>query len=337
MSKTKQHRSLLGSAAVVLFSAVLFFNILFSRQYIVDSVKAYQYAPSADMAHIRSDLRLTSKGSFYFNASEPVIEPASEFNQSCRQTQETNNPILGCYDAERIYVFDVTNKKLAGIEQTTAAHELLHAAYGRLGSSDKAALDTELQKAYEQHKTPELIERMDYYKRTEPGEEMNELHSILGTEISDVGPILEDHYRQYFTDRSVITNFHNQYATIFSSVTNDIQRLSTQINSQTAALNIRIDAYNASVQQLDSDAASFSKRNRQGEFTSADEFNSEQNQLLQRQNALADERNSINVAINSIDGLRTQYNQLVEEYNQLNSSINSSLTPVNSVNAQGAM
>lgn len=52
-----------------------------------------------------------------------------------------------------------------------------------------------LEKEYRKNSDAEFSKRMDYYKRNQPGEEYNELHSIIGTEFADISPQLEDYYK----------------------------------------------------------------------------------------------------------------------------------------------
>lgn len=330
MPSTK-HRSSVVRLVILLICTALCATLVINKQIIIDYVRGSQYTPSSAMQAIRSELGLTDRGEFYFNASQPTIEPPSKFNQSCRQTTETNNPILGCYDMQRIYIFDVTNQKLAGIEQTTAAHELLHAVYERLSSGDKATLNSELEKAYQSNKSADIEARMNYYKASEPGEEMNELHSMLGTEIENLGPKLEAHYRQYFTNRAAIVAFHSQYDNVFRSVTGQMKSLNEAINTGTSVLNTRIDEYNKAAKQLEADANDFKRRNQNNQITSLGQFNAEQNALLERQDLLAAEKQSIVDTTADLNTKRAQYNQLVGEYNQLSVSINSNLTPVNTL------
>ena len=255
------------------------------------------------------------------------LEPADKFNGSCQQQAETNNPILGCYSAQRIFVFDVTNQKLNGIEETTAAHEVLHAAYERLKASERAELDIELRRVYELNKTPELEERMAYYQKTEPGEENNELHSILGSEIANVGEVLEQHFGRYFTNRANLLNYYNSYSSVFKSVSTQLKTLEQSINQSSNSVNARVESYNRSAQQLQVDADEFEAANQRGDFASASEFNRARAQLVIKQNQLESERESINSEIARINQLRDQYNALVADYNDLNTSINSSLVP----------
>ncbi len=325
--QNQQARISTPTIVFILLSIILVAWLLLNKQLVIDTVRAYQYKPAAAVQSIESDLALTPGGKQLFAASQPKLESADMFNKSCNQKSETNNPILGCYVNQEIYVFDVTNEKLAGIEQTTAAHELLHAVYERLSPNDKRAVDTELEKVYESRKTEELAKRMLHYQETEPGEEMNELHSILGTEFDDVGEILEAHYAKFFTDRAKIVAFNKQYNDVFVGITKQLRQLTEAINASVDTINQRIKEHNQAVKQLESDQRAFVAKNRRGEFTNLAEFNAEQQALNVRAGSLNADRDQIAADIEASDELRDQYNSLVTQYNQLNQSINSSLAP----------
>jgi hypothetical protein len=307
---------------LVLLSAAAWLLIAY-RQPVLDRIRAAQFEPTAAVKALASDLKLTDSGSLYFEASQPQVEAQQAFNDGCGQQHETNNPILGCYVRQQIYIYDVTNSKLRGIEQTTAAHELLHAVYERMGVDEKRQLNAELEQAYQKLKTPELSARMEYYKKTEPGERLNELHSILGTEFSHLGPVLENHYAQYFTDRASLVGYYRDYHSVFASVTSKLKSLAAKINALVTSINRRIAAYNADVAALNRDSAAYSRR----QFTSQAEADSEYQALTSRQGSLDATRAGIEQDIAYSNTLRSLYNRLVKENDELNRSINSSLSP----------
>ena len=108
-----------------------------------------------------------------------------------------------------IALFDVTDPRLDGIEEVVASHEMLHAAWDRMSQGEKDRLTPLLDAAYaEQANNKDLVERMAFYARTEPGEETNELHSILGTEVAHLSPALEKYYSQYFSNRQALVALH---------------------------------------------------------------------------------------------------------------------------------
>ena len=51
--------------------------------------------------------------------------------------------MLGCYHSNQdgIFLYNVQDARLAGVQQVTAAHEMLHAAYDRLSTKDKNYVD----------------------------------------------------------------------------------------------------------------------------------------------------------------------------------------------------
>src|SRR5690606_10396580 len=132
--------------------------------------------------------------------------------------QEKASPILGCYtSADRVFIYDITNEQLDGIEEVTAAHEMLHAVWNRMSSSERASIEKELRSAYEKLGDGTVKERMDYYVRTEPTEIANELHSILGTEVANLSDSLEAYYAQFFNRERVLA-LHDNYNSLYVSL-----------------------------------------------------------------------------------------------------------------------
>src|SRR5690606_18700613 len=84
---------------------------------------------------------LTDEGRFLFYASQPRIESGDAFTRACGASSEEFG-ILGCYlPATRgITLYDVTDERLAGLEEVVATHELLHAVWDRLPSAERDAL-----------------------------------------------------------------------------------------------------------------------------------------------------------------------------------------------------
>src|SRR6185295_11567695 len=75
-----------------------------------------------------------------FYVYHPVLEDKQAFNSHCTDSEKTI--VLGCYISRTgIYLYDVTDSRLNGVEQVTAAHETLHAAYERLSSSERKRVD----------------------------------------------------------------------------------------------------------------------------------------------------------------------------------------------------
>lgn len=325
-------RGWLASVVVLLFAVVLMLGAFWQRQTITDYVLAAQYEAPVAIAEIRDDLKLTDQGMLLFNASQPKLQVADAFNASCQQQKETNNPILGCYVNQRIYIYDVKNQKLDGIEETTAAHELLHAVYERMSYQERTEIDAEIKKVLGTIMTPELKERLEYYRKAEPGEEYNELHAILGTEFPTLGDALERHYQRYFQSRQTVLAYYSKYNSVFESVTTKLEAQLTTINALTQKTNQRVTSFNKKQQVLDQDIAAFNSRaNSPGGYGTTTEFQSDRSALEARRQALKAERADIEADIARITRLTEERAKLTEEYNALSQSINSSLAPIPSL------
>jgi hypothetical protein len=106
-----------------------------NSQRIDDQFVVWNFTPSAAIKTYATRSTMTDEGRFLFYASTPVIAQESRFDKICADHQEDVG-ILGCYvpgDRE-IFLYDVTDARLDGIEEVVAAHEMLHAAWDRMSA-----------------------------------------------------------------------------------------------------------------------------------------------------------------------------------------------------------
>ena len=124
---------------IIVLSAAVF--VMMNRQQIIDEITLWQYKPSVEIVAIADRVKMSDVGRKMFYVSNPQIKSANEFNEDCRRV-EKGNAILGCYNpsSRDIYIYNVTNSELDGVKEVTAAHEMLHAAWERLGASEKSHL-----------------------------------------------------------------------------------------------------------------------------------------------------------------------------------------------------
>jgi hypothetical protein len=219
--------------ALALISTIVFLSIfgwvLINRQWLHDVfiINSSDLQPQA--AALKNNLNLTSSADFMYEASRPEVQPASQFNQSCANVQREQSIVLGCYTKQRFFVFDVDDARLAGVKEVTAAHELLHAAYERMSTKERQKIDKLLLSAANNIQDQRFKDTLAQYQRTEPDQIANELHSILGTEISDLPTELETHYSKYFKNRKAIVAYANQYESTFTSLENQIKQYDEQL------------------------------------------------------------------------------------------------------------
>lgn len=306
------------SALFIVTAVWLFLN----RQYVLDQIAVWGYAPSADIQQINQRVAFTDRGEFVFYATKPEVQNPEAFNKECPR-QEAGSPILGCYTTDdRIYIYNLTNKQLDGMEEVTAAHEMLHAVWYRTPADEREKLAAELKDAYSKLDNPSLKTRMEYYERTEPGELINELHSILGTEVVTLNDSLEAYYEQFF-DRETVLAFHQQYNTVYTALNIRADDLYEKMASLSTTIQTRSKAYDTAAARLSADIEAFNARAQSGAFSSQAQFYAERAALIRRSNTLEVDRAAINVHIETHNAYYEEYKEIAAQIEVLNDSIDS--------------
>ena len=305
---------------IVLVAAITL--LVINRQRVIDTISVLQFTPSSEVAAIEERMELTNEGRLHFYATHPEVSAAEVFNTECPQ-REPGSPILGCYAAGRIFIFGITDERLDGIEEVTAAHEMLHAVWERLDQSKRDTLTQLLEAKYVTLTDPALKERMEYYDRTQPGERVNELHSILATEKADLGPELEAHYATYFENRSLVVGLYDQYNSVFTQLTTKATQVIDQMEALSARITQQSTEYTQASGVLSADITRFNARANNNEFTTATQFNNERSVLMSRSNAVDALRAEVNQNIETYNSLYNEYQQISSQIEALNGSINS--------------
>ena len=309
MSSPSKLRSLISW--VVLAGILVAGGFLWENKTVVaDEFRLIGYTPPAPVATLSKNIEFTNQGQRDFYASHPQIEEKSSFNKSCGNI-EIHATILGCYTVYSIYIYNVTDSRLNGVQEVTAAHETLHAAYARLSGSQKGSLDAMLQRQYDAMSgDTAFINRFSVYNSLSQSDKLNELHSILGTEVMTLSSELENYYKQYFNDRSVVTGFYKAYQGQFDSLRNQQTALKSRIDALKAQIDSDEARYQTDRTAFNNDIQSFNQRANSGGYSSQDQFNSDRGALVVRSQHL----NQMAAAINSnIDA----YNTAIKEYNKL--------------------
>ncbi|WP_309617189.1 hypothetical protein [Salinibacterium sp.] len=298
--------------------------VLTHQQRVADQFTVWQFEPSTALASYADRSTMTDEGRFNFYASRPSIKATKAFDEKCASYVEDVG-ILGCYvhGERRIYLFDVTDDRLDGIEEVVAAHEMLHAVWDRMSDAEHDAVAPLLEaQAAARADDPTFVKTLEYYATAEPGERLNELHSIIGTEFVDVSPELEKYYSNYFSDRAVLVELHTTSNAIFT----ERQASIAQIVAQIGELKIGVDgdyaSYNSGYDALNSDITNFNARADEGGQFTQQQFEAERVSLVSRQTELDALYTSIADRVTQYDGLVAQLDALNAEVADLNKSIN---------------
>lgn len=280
-----------------------------NAQAVQDWFRLYGYTAPSTVASLASDDTMTSTARHLFYVNRPVITAGPEFKAKCPLGNE-KTVVLGCYlgNDGGIYLYEVTDSRLQGVEQVTAAHEMLHAAYRRLSSSERTKIDAQLNDFYQHGLTDQRIkDTIDAYRKSEPKDIINEMHSIFGTEVPKLPVSLEQYYARYFSDRSKVTAYTAGYQEEFTSR----QVLIKHYDVQLGGLKQQIDANQAQLNQMKS---ALEAQNRQLQSERANDQVSAYNAGVSSYNAAVSTYNSL---LADTKNLISQYNDIVDKRNAI--------------------
>jgi hypothetical protein len=210
----------------------------FRHNEILDWAATRGYDPPAVVEIIAGDTAMTPYAERLFYVNRPMVADKQEFNQNCTDPSE-QVAVLGCFLGNRmgIYIYDVTDERLAGIEQVTGAHEMLHQAYQRLSSAEKTRIGGLLQEYHDLKASQDLKDKIATYGDGDPYRLQNEMHSIFGTEAPDLPDELEQYYKQYFEDRQKVLALYQKYQAEFDERLAQIEAYDEQLSGLQARIN----------------------------------------------------------------------------------------------------
>ena len=204
-------RRLTGKSFILIIVVLVNLLVWQNRQAIADWFALRGYDPPATIQALANETSLTESAQHLFYINRPELDDKTAFNRNCGDHSE-QTIVLGCYHGDRqgIFIYDVQDPRLRGVEEVTAVHEMLHQAYDRLSAGEKRWLIGELESFYQQNSDQRLHEKIENYRRA--GADIpNELHSIYGSEVQELPPVLENYYKRYFHDRQKVVGFSRAY------------------------------------------------------------------------------------------------------------------------------
>lgn len=301
------------------------------RQTISDHFAARSFTPSPEVAELVDSMALTEAGERVFMASKPTLDGSQHFNDQCAAVDHSEQGhVLGCFSGEKIHLFEVADERLQGVVEVTAAHELLHAIYQRMGAAERDAFSKRLNVAYEElaAESPELKERMAVYDHLSQASFSNELHSVLGTEVQELPQWLENHYAVWFEDRDLLLDHFESYHAVFTELRDRAEELQEQMLALRDDVEQRNAEYEAAVAQFNADADDFQKRNEAYEFSDdPDAFQRIYDELEARRQKLQADLAALQADIAHYEEMRKELQQLSQTSTELDQLMDSELAP----------
>lgn len=315
----KKSLSLIGIFLVIFAVAANFQNL--SDWYILRN-----YSPPAEVSKMADDTTMTDKSRKIFYINKPRFDDKKAFTEDCTVSEQSI--ILGCYvERKGIFVLNVEEPKLAGVMQVTSAHEMLHSAYDRLSRKEKNKIDAEIERVYPSVKNQRIRKNVEAYKAKDPSIVTNELHSILGTEVAELSPMLEEYYSQYFTNRQKIVKYSGDYEQAFVSIQDQVTNYDRQLESLKATIDQNQNDLKTRGDQLSSQRRDIEEAIAKGR---GEEINS---QIDVFNSAVSSYNNLLNKTkdqIETYNDLVAKRNDLVTEEKSLIQAIDANINPLES-------
>lgn len=224
-----------------------------------DETVLASYKASPEVADLAVQTGLNDKGKATLYRGEPQFIQGETFKKKCLGKGFQGELAGGCMlsgpvkqgflglpiAGTQIYLLEIDDPEFVDHKYTTAAHEMLHIVYKRLGSTERKQVDDLIDKEIGRRKDDKyIVARVEAMKRLKKNYQ-DELHSQFGTAYRDVSPELEDHYKQYFTDREkVLTIADREGLTKRMRRQDELSQELTEMNGQLTAMKAQIDAGN---------------------------------------------------------------------------------------------
>ncbi len=291
-----------------------------TSNFVQDLWRGWWYEEPAEVASMRAELELTGSGERIFLATQPALESAESFNEHCGD-HEDEVSLLGCYNAGKIYVYDVKLDSLKDSNKVTAAHELLHAVWARMSKSERDEVAKWLEQV--RQKNPEWVrEEVNLYPESQ---RLEELYVRVGTKLKDIPEELEKHYSKYFQNRAKIIEFYENYQAPFrelqaknEGIQREVWRLGQEIETERKVYDMRLEGLNEQVESFNACA------NRLGCF-SEEVFQIERAELEQESDELDILRDELNQKIEQHNNLVLEYEANSRDLGELNDALNSNV------------
>lgn len=285
-----------------------------------DTFASLTYHPPAEVVALADKLDLTDEGRRIFYASRPEIETQDEFNKNCA-SYDTEVSTLGCYAGGKIHIYNVTDPEFSGIQESTAAHELMHAVWARAGDATRTELTTDISKVFnETDHHSDLVAELESYDEEET---TDELHSRLATELADLPESLESHYAKYFKNQDAVVAFYDSYQGPFKKLDAEFDSLSAEIESLKSEIDSLQSSYEVGAEEYAKEVEEFNRCAETPNCFTESEFNSRRAELSSKRDELEDTYEELNSLVDEYNSKIDRYNNNILRRKTLDAKVNS--------------
>jgi hypothetical protein len=153
---------------------------------------------------------MTKSARELFYSKQPQLVDRRAVNEKCKTVESFI--VQGCFADGKIFIHKISDTRIQDSMTNTAAHEMLHAAYEKLNSSERKTVDGTIAHYIKLNGYGNFEKKIAQY--TDSYEKFSELHSILGTEIETLPKELEQYYSRYFTQRGNLVQTFKRFRSV---------------------------------------------------------------------------------------------------------------------------
>jgi uncharacterized protein YdcH (DUF465 family) len=271
---------------------------------ISDSINLPDYAPSNALVELVQKTSMNENGRRIFYLNKPIIETRRVGLDFCGNANR-QWVLSGCFVSSKgIFILKVTDPRLEGTMQVSIAHQMLHAAYNQLSDNEKTNLNKELRQVYDKLENTRIKKLVAIFETSNPTFVDDELHSLLGTEVTVLSPALEQHYANYFSNRFTVVTYAQKNERIFSRIADKANAIDKKLKNMKTILDREEKTIKIAGKLIEQQRAQLEKIN------SPETYNSRLSKFNQRVN-------NYNQRIQTLKNMIASYNKLVNDYNSL--------------------
>lgn len=237
--RAKRNRASFGKATLWILAG-LFVLYLFNYRSINDVYAVMSYDGPEAMRELANGSGLNMHGRALFFATNPQYVDANTMSTKCEGGEKVI--LYGCYTPSdnRIYILELP-EGYKDAEYTTAAHEMLHAAWqNELSTSRRDELRKELDIILNEYPAQDqIVETLLNYDKEDTFTYSSEIHSLIGTQSVSLSSTLTAHYDAYFSSRYESVSRHQAFE---EKVDGQVESLNSRL-SELEALKGELDQY----------------------------------------------------------------------------------------------
>lgn len=299
----------------------------------MEPLQPEEQEPQRPLAPITPSLELLANEGTYtdlglevFLENSPEIVDARALKSSCTNLNVASEAnVLGCFinPPGKIFLYSITDARVADAAVVIAAHEMLHAVwYIELSQVEREDFTKLLRRHFDSLPQGHYLRARLALYAERPDTIPTELHSILGTEAPNLPIELEVHYQKYFKNRAALVALADNSFGYVERLKNQVKDISANIEAQRSINESTRNELESSNTALNADINVFNEQVAAGNYSKKSDYDRMKKSLDERRAELSRLYDIFNVAVETFNSSIANYNEMVKLSNELNAALN---------------